>query len=133
MTGPSGLRKRRTPNGGPAFFTPPRRAGNEVQQTGKQCPVVHTGPFFNFSLPLKTEKFACWWPAPNPPDKCATRPCRNVPAGRLRVLRTLPKITRPGVTAGPVPSLFPTGPGRWKAACPRWPWPSKPPAYPSWP
>ncbi len=48
MTGPLGLRKRRTPNGGPAFFTPPRRAGNEVQQTGKQCPVVHTGPFFQF-------------------------------------------------------------------------------------
>ncbi|ERT29124.1 hypothetical protein O996_00375 [Enterococcus faecalis BM4654] len=34
MTGQSGLRKRRTPNGGPAFFTPIRRAGNEVQHNG---------------------------------------------------------------------------------------------------
>lgn len=100
LTGPSGLRKRRTPNGGPAFYTSTRRAGNEVQQTGKQCPVVHTGPFFNFSLPLKTEKFACWWLAPNPPDKCAARPCRNAPAGGCASCGRFPKSHSPASPLG---------------------------------
>lgn len=114
MTGPLGLRKRRTPNGGPAFFTPPRRAGNEVQQTGKQCPVVHTGPFFNFSLPLKTEKFACWWPAPNPPDSALRAPVETPLRGGCASCGRFPKSHGPASPLGLFLLFFRLGRGGGK-------------------
>ena len=69
---------------------------------------------------------------PNPPARAALLPCQTLHRwsgyAPLRALNT----DRPGAIAGPVLSLALASPGERPAAYRRWPWRSKPPAFPSW-
>lgn len=50
-------------------------------KVASNAPWYTWGHFFRFSLPRKTEKSACWWPAPQSPGQVRCAPLPKRPCG----------------------------------------------------